>query len=160
MNSYEQKKQNVHAIKSVKPKKREKRSNVPDLTSPICPPPLCLLHFTPLHFSYFVCLTSHHFTLPPILFRSLQLTSRHFTSPPVLFTSCSPHFMPLHFTSSFFSLPHFMPLDVSSDFFSLTSPHFTSLHLPFCPPHFTPLCATLLDLPFCLPHGMPLRDTS
>ena len=106
-------------------------------TSP--PPPLCLLHFTPLHFSHFVCLTSHHFTLPAIFFTSLQLTSRHFTLPPVLFTS-------LHLTSCHFTSPLSFPCLTSCHF---TSPLIFSHSLHLISLHFTSHLSTSLHSTLC-----------
>ena len=63
--------------------------------------------------------------------------------------------MPLHFSHSFcITSPHFMPLLCIPSLFP-ASLHSTSLHLPFCPPNFTPLNSTLLRLMFCLPHFTP-----
>ena len=132
-------------------------------------------HFRPLQFSHFVCLTSAHFTSPPVLFASLQFTLCHFASPPLpfpaslhttscrllffftRFTSCRLHFMPppVIFTLLNVFSPYFTPLHFTSHFVCHTSRHFTPLHfashsffLTSC--HFTLLHFT--SLLFASPH--------
>ena len=136
--------------------------------------PLLLPHFTPLHFSHFVRLSSRHFTSPPVLYASLYLTLCNFASHPLPFPAslhatsrCLPfshslHLISRHFTSppllSTFTSLHFASPPV---FFSLASPHFTPLHFTshffhLISLHFMPLYFAL----FYLPHFMPLHATS
>ena len=117
-------------------------------------------HFTQLHFSHFVRITSYHFTLPPILFASLHLSSCHFT--PLHFDCRKSLEYFSHLLNIFhickdsdmqkIPLPENTILSLGQNLkitFS-TSCHFTSP--PLCLPHVTPLHATSLHLPFCLPH--------
>ena len=147
------------------------------LTSPhFTSPPILFasLHLTSCHFALpplsFPRITSGHFTSPPLClphFTPLCATSPHLC----YLRNTSPHFMPLHFTSHSFCITslHFVPLCFASPPFHLTShqftppplflSHFTSLyttlHLPFCLPHFMSLHVTSLCLPFCLGHFAP-----